>query len=339
MLVILFGSTIQMGKKSRQYFIDNGFEAVQKYNYIPEDFALSARFEKRRKSSKEEVLNCDFVYKNNGMLVGFNKEQIADAVQGKKKCLISLTSETIDFIRQMKVAYGEYVKVIGVYIDDRTLKCLFEELSDITEEELRRRVNTGLQIKKYLISDRKIFDYIVMYGGEDSAFNYNSLEAQYNYILEQVEQVEKKLNNKKYAEMPYAGTEEYIFVSYSHRDAEEVFSILHKLQFAGFRIWYDEGINGGENWRKILALKIQEEKCKEFLLFSSENSVKSRHVKAEINLALDLNKKITTIRLDRAKFDLDLEMYLSTYQYLSATDDAYFEENVIKSLDEKTRIQ
>ena len=48
MLVILFGSTVGMGKWSRQYFLDHGFEFIQKYNYIPEDFALIARYEKRR---------------------------------------------------------------------------------------------------------------------------------------------------------------------------------------------------------------------------------------------------------------------------------------------------
>ena len=81
-------------------------------------------------------------------------------------------------------------------------------------------------------------------------------------------------------------------MSYSHSDVEKVFPILRKLQLAGYRIWYDEGIYGGENWRKILASKIRDEKCKDFLLFSSENSTKSKHVRAEINLALDLDKKL-----------------------------------------------
>lgn len=338
MLVILFGSTVEMGKKSRQYFLDQGFENIQKYNYVPVDFALPARFGKRQESSKEVVMNCDFIYENNGMLVGFNKEQIIDAVRGRKKCLITTSSNTIDFIRQIKAAYGEYVTVIGTYIDDRTLKKMFETLPNVTEDELKRRIVTGVQIKESILADRKLFDYIVMYGGEDSPFNYEALVTQYDYMIERAEHREKELNDKMYVEMPYAGGENYIFVSYSHADIGRVFPILHKLQLAGFRIWYDEGINGGENWRKILASKIQDVKCKDFLLFASENSIQSRHVRAEINLALDLDKKITTVRLDDAKFGPDLEMYLSTYHYLEASEHQTFDEKIIRAMDDTTRV-
>lgn len=338
MLVVLFGSTVSMGKWSRQYFVDNGFELIQKYNYVPDHFALSARFDKRKEVSKEEVLSCDFVYENNGMLVGFNKAQIIDAVRGRKQCLITVSPSTIDFIRQIKTAYGGYVTVIGTYIDDHALKNLFQMLPDITEEELVRRTEVGLQIKKYILEDRELFDYVVIYGGEKSVFNYAALGIQYDYILDKIQYQEKKLNDKMYVEMPYTGGENYIFVSYSHSDVQNVFPILHRLQLAGFRIWYDEGINGGENWRKILASKIQDTKCKNILLFASENSVQSRHVKAEINLALDLDKKITIVRFNNAQFGLDLEMYLSSYQYLCADDDKAFDEKIMNSLDQTTRI-
>lgn len=101
----------------------------------------------------------------------------------------------------------------------------------------------------------------------------------------------------------------------------------------------EAGLFSGENWRKIIASKIKENKCKEFLLFAFANSTQSRHVRAELNLALDLDKKITTIRLDGAKFGSDLEMYLSTYQYLQASDDRVFDEKIIKALSDTTRIK
>lgn len=339
MLVILFGSTVEMGRWSRQYFINNGFELVSKYNYVPDDFALQERFGQRQEVSKETVMNCDFIYENSGMLVGFNKKAIIDAVRGRKKCLITVSSNTIDFIRQIKAAYGEYVTVIGTYIDDRTLKNLFAALPGITNEELKKRIEVGIAIKKAILADRKLFDYVVMYGGEDSVFNTESLKVQYDYMIEQAERREKELNDKMYVEMPYTGGEDYIFVSYSHSDIRNIFPVLHKLQLAGYRIWYDEGINGGENWRKIIASKIQDNRCKEFLLFSSENSIQSRHVRAEINLALDLDKKITTVRFDDAKFGSDIEMYLSTYQYLQAHDDRTFDEKMIKAMDDTTRVK
>ena len=338
MLIILFGTTVEMGKKSREYFTNHGFEIIQKYNYIPDDFALPARFEKRKKSPENVVMNCDFVYENNGMLVGFNKQQIIDAVRGRKKCLISISSNTIEFIKQIKAAYGEYVTVIGTYIDDRTLNNMFKTLAGITEEELIRRVDIGRQVKKLMLQDRELFDYFVMYGGEDSPFNYESLAVQYDYMLKQVEQREKELNDKMYVEMPYSGRENYIFISYSHSDTIKVFPVLHQLQFNGYRIWYDEGINGGENWRKIIASKIQDDKCKQILLFTSVNSIESRHVKAEINLALNLDKKITTICLDNAKFSTDIEMYLSSDQYLSIEDVTILGPKTINAIDNSTNI-
>ncbi len=341
MLIILFGSTAEMGRRSRQYFVDNGFEYIQKYNYVPSDCAYPARFGPRHEVSEETVKNCDFVYECNGMSVGFNKDQIIDAVRGRKKCLITTSSHTIEFIKQIKAAYGEYVTVIGTYIDDLTLKNMFEALSNpkATNEELRRRMETGIKIKESILADRKLFDYFVMYGGEDSPFNLEALKIQYDYIVSRAENKEKELNDKMYVEMPYSGGENYTFVSYSHSDSEVVFSILHKLQLVGFRIWYDEGINGGENWRKIIASKIQDDKCQDFLLFATGDSVKSREVRAEVNYALKQNKKIITIRLDKAAFEPDLEMYLSGYHYLDYCSDPAFDEKIIKSLDSTTRIE
>ena len=39
--------------------------------------------------------------------------------------------------------------------------------------------------------------------------------------------------------------DEYIFVSYSHKDADEVFPELLRFHEEGYNIWYDEGIFGG----------------------------------------------------------------------------------------------
>ena len=202
----------------------------------------------------------------------------------------------------------------------------------MTRDEISRRIETGKQIKRCLLEGRKIFDHIVIYGGENSIFNFDALSAQYEFVIEKAEKKEKELNDKMYVEMPYAGREDYIFVSYSHSDVELVFPILRKLQLAGCRIWYDEGINGGENWRKILASKIQSENCRDFLLFSSANSTKSRHVQAEVNAALNCDKKIVTIRMDNSIFAMDIEMYLQTYQILSAQE-ASFHDKLLRSIE------
>ena len=334
MLFMLFGTTAEMGLKSRQFLTESGFELIQKYNYVPTYFPLRTRFGERNIVSKAEVLKCDFVYENNGMLVGFNKEQIIDAVRGTRRCLLTTSSETIDFIKHLKAAYGDYVTVIGTYIDEAIITQMFSQLSDVTDDELETRINTSRSIKQQILDNYCLFDEIVIYGGEESLFNYQAMCMQYTSIIAKAEEKEKRLNDKNYVEMPYSGSEEYIFVSYSHTDKDMVFPILAKLQRDGCRIWYDEGIKGGENWRKILASKIESEKCVNFLLFSSKNSTSSIHVCAEINAALNCEKKIITIRQDESKFTLDLEMYLQTLQTLN-TSDTSFDRKLIEAIDRR----
>ena len=339
MLIVLFGATAEVGRLSRAYFREHGMEIIRKKYYIPEDYPLVQRYQQRERSTKEEVLSCDFIYERSGMLVGFNKEQLIDAVRGRRKCVLTASAGSIDFIRQIKAAYGDYVTGVCVYIDDHTMQQIYRSLPGITESEIAARTGLNQEIKNVILANRQLFDHILIYGGEESVFNLASLTAQYDSILERAIRVEQEMNDKMYVEMPYTGNDCYVFVSYSHHDIRQVFPVLHKLQLAGFRIWYDEGINGGENWRKILASKIESEKCRNFLLFSSENAVSSRHIRAEINLALDRDKNIVPVRLDEARFGSDLEMYLSTYQYLSVTDQTGFENNLVKALDPSARIK
>jgi len=43
----------------------------------------------------------------------------------------------------------------------------------------------------------------------------------------------------------YQGQDPYIFVSYAHKDAAAVFGELERLRAMGCRVWYDEGIDPG----------------------------------------------------------------------------------------------
>ena len=40
----------------------------------------------------------------------------------------------------------------------------------------------------------------------------------------------------------YEGTEPYIFISYAHKNTDQVIPIISVLQNRGFRVWYDAGI-------------------------------------------------------------------------------------------------
>lgn len=100
--------------------------------------------------------------------------------------------------------------------------------------------------------------------------------------------------------IPYEGDEPYIFISYSHTDSETVFEIMKKLTDAGFRIWYDKGIEFGSTWPKELADHI--DNCDILIAFISQNSMKSFHCQKEIDYAKNKNKKMFPICL----FDVEL---------------------------------
>ena len=56
---------------------------------------------------------------------------------------------------------------------------------------------------------------------------------------------------------PYEGTEPYIFMSYARKDWERVKPFLDALSDAGYRVWYDAGIQAGEHWTETLVEKVE----------------------------------------------------------------------------------
>jgi hypothetical protein len=51
----------------------------------------------------------------------------------------------------------------------------------------------------------------------------------------------------------YKGTDPYIFVSYAHKDSDEVYQIIFEFHKDGFPVWYDEGIDPGNEWPQEIA--------------------------------------------------------------------------------------
>ena len=52
---------------------------------------------------------------------------------------------------------------------------------------------------------------------------------------------------------PYEGQEPFIFISYAHKNSDQVMPILEKLDEAGYRVWYDDGIAPGSEWPEYIA--------------------------------------------------------------------------------------
>lgn len=113
----------------------------------------------------------------------------------------------------------------------------------------------------------------------------------------------------------YEGNEPYIFVSYSHADTDEVYSFLKFVEREKFRIWYDDTMEIGEDFREELRTKI--EGCSAFLLFISKASMNSKYCGMEIITAFKNNKKIFPVYLDEnAEIPPALKMILENIQHV-----------------------
>lgn len=109
-----------------------------------------------------------------------------------------------------------------------------------------------------------------------------------------------------------------LFISYSHEDMKMVKQFALQLSLRGFELWMDEkNISFGGNYTTAILHGIHEADV--YLVFLSENSIKSRWVNAEIDFALreKIERKklvIVPVRLD----DSEVPVALSNIDYVDA---------------------
>lgn len=106
----------------------------------------------------------------------------------------------------------------------------------------------------------------------------------------------------------YVGVEPYIFVSYAHTDNDHVMTIIQWLNDNYYRVWYDEGVEIGQDFPTEIVIKLKE--CTQFVIVISDTSVNRRWVKKEVQLAEYYNKKILPIYLEKTSFPIDIEHIL-----------------------------
>src|SRR3954469_15121057 len=104
----------------------------------------------------------------------------------------------------------------------------------------------------------------------------------------------------------YAGSEPYVFVSYAHQDAAEVYPEVRRLQRLGCRVWYDGGIRPSSDWTDELAGGIR--RCHLFLVCLSPAAVASRHVLDEVRFALAKGRPILAVHLARTDLPDGLDL-------------------------------
>ena len=110
----------------------------------------------------------------------------------------------------------------------------------------------------------------------------------------------------------YSGTDPFIFVSYAHKDAAAVFPELQRLRDAGYRIWFDEGIDPGNEWPEEIASALG--RAAKFLVFLSPAAVASRNVRNEMYHALQIEKDFLAVHLSDTKLPPGLQLSISAIQ-------------------------
>ena len=131
---------------------------------------------------------------------------------------------------------------------------------------------------------------------------------------------------KRCAAKPYDGNDNYIFVSYCHKDKKHIFPIIEKLARDGYRVWYDEGIDPGSEWPEIIARHLNG--CATCVAFISENSLNSHNCRREINFALLKKKPFISVVIEPVQMSFGMEMQLSAtqsiFEYTLSDDNEFF---------------
>lgn len=126
--------------------------------------------------------------------------------------------------------------------------------------------------------------------------------------------------------LPYEGDLPYVFVSYSHRNMDAALQIIARMVDAGYRVWYDEGIDPGTEWDENIAAHV--EGCGYFLALISGEYLASDNCKDELNYARDLDKQRVLVYLEETDLPSGMKMRLSRIQaihkYTYTDEEAFY---------------
>ena len=122
----------------------------------------------------------------------------------------------------------------------------------------------------------------------------------------------------------YAGEEPFVFVSYAHKDGHLVYPEINALHDSGIRIWFDGGIDPGNEWPEDIARALS--KAQMFLVFITPSSVESQNVRNEINYAINKKKSFLAVHLQETQLPGGLELRMGDIQAIlkyRMTEDNY----------------
>ncbi len=111
---------------------------------------------------------------------------------------------------------------------------------------------------------------------------------------------------------PYDGRDPYIFISYAHRNRDEVLEIIGRMQAEGCRVWYNEGIDPGAEEAEHIAEQVAD--CGYFIAFLSPEYLESADCLDELIFARDKEKNRLLVYLSNVVLPDGISMRINRLQ-------------------------
>src|SRR5215203_2582772 len=110
-----------------------------------------------------------------------------------------------------------------------------------------------------------------------------------------------------------------VFLSYASADRDLALQVADALDATGVPVWVDRrGISGGAEWAGEIATAIRG--CVAVVVLCSADSLVSRNVRRELQLAWDRDKPILPLLLDRTVFPDAVAYFLEGQQWVEVLD-------------------
>lgn len=128
---------------------------------------------------------------------------------------------------------------------------------------------------------------------------------------------------------PYEGDKPYIFFSYCHENAGQVYPIIEQMARDGYRIWYDDGLHPGDEWPERIAEMLTKEECGLCMAALSQKFSESHNCKNELTVAVNHKKWMIPIKLEDFPMSLGMQFQLANTQYIEkyrfTSESSFFE--------------
>lgn len=122
----------------------------------------------------------------------------------------------------------------------------------------------------------------------------------------------RPLIKEAFSEIDKVEDDRYLFISYSHKNADQMNEIRGILDNNGYSYWFDSGIRSGVEWTNLIYQKIK--RCAQFLLLMSRDAENSENVCDEVYVAQKNNKDFVIVFLEDFELDSGLDMRIGRKQ-------------------------